>query len=48
MPALVLIALAPNPAVFLAGWILAGSAMAAVFYQAAFAALTRWYGPRRV
>ena len=25
-----------------------GLAMAAVFYQAAFAALTRWYGPRRV
>ena len=48
VPALVLVALAPNLAVFFAGWILAGVAMAAVFYQAAFAALTRWYGPRRV
>jgi len=48
VPALVLVALAPNLAVFLAGWLLAGVAMAAVFYQAAFAALTRWYGPGRV
>lgn len=48
VPALVLVALAPNMAVFVAGWTLAGVAMAAVFYQAAFAALTRWYGPRRV
>jgi MFS family permease len=47
-PALILIALAPNPVVFFAGWILAGLAMAAVFYPAAFAALTRWYGPDRV
>ena len=48
VPALIVIGLAPNPAVFLAGWILAGLAMAAVFYPAAFAALTRWYGPDRV
>jgi MFS family permease len=48
VPALVLVALAPTPAVFFAGWILAGLAMAAVFYPAAFAALTRWYGPDRV
>lgn len=47
-PALILIALAPNPVVFFAGWILGGLAMAAVFYPAAFAALTRWYGPDRV
>lgn len=47
-PAVILIALAPNPAVFFAGWILGGLAMAAVFYPAAFAALTRWYGPDRV
>ncbi len=47
-PAVILIALAPNPVVFVAGWILAGLAMAAVFYPAAFAALTRWYGPDRV
>jgi MFS family permease len=48
VPALIVIGLAPNPAVFLAGWIVAGLAMAAVFYPAAFAALTRWYGPDRV
>jgi len=47
-PVLVVVALAPNPAVFFAGWIMAGIAMAAVFYPAAFAALTRWYGPDRV
>jgi MFS family permease len=34
--------------VFVAGWISAGLAMGAVFYPAAFAALTRWYGPDRV
>ena len=33
---------------FFAGWLVAGMAMAAVFYQAGFAALTRWYGPARV
>ena len=33
---------------FLAAWVLAGLAMSAVLYQPAFAALTRWYGPRRV
>jgi MFS family permease len=33
---------------FLAAWVLAGVAMSAVLYQPAFAALTRWYGPRRV
>lgn len=42
------IALAPSLAWFLAAWLVAGVAMAAVFYQAAFAALTRWYGPARV
>ncbi|MGO4604246.1 MFS transporter [Terrabacter sp. 2YAF2] len=46
--ALAIVALAPNPLVFTAGWLLAGLAMAATFYQPAFAALTRWYGPRRV
>jgi predicted MFS family arabinose efflux permease len=29
-------------------WLLAGVAMAGVFYAPAFAALTRWYGPKRV
>jgi MFS family permease len=33
---------------FLAAWVPAGLAMSAVLYQPAFAALTRWYGPRRV
>jgi len=48
VPALVLIALAPTLPVFFAGWVIAGVAMACVFYQAGFAALTRWYGPQRV
>ncbi|WP_157875838.1 MFS transporter, partial [Streptacidiphilus griseoplanus] len=39
---------AGNLAVFAAAWILAGTAMAATFYQPAFAALTRWYGPQSV
>ncbi len=38
--ALLLIAAAPNLAVFTAGWLLAGVAMAATFYPPAFAALT--------
>ncbi|MFD3543115.1 MFS transporter, partial [Streptomyces sp. NPDC058662] len=46
--ALLVIAAAPNPAVFTAGWALAGVAMAATFYPPAFAALTRWWGPDRV
>ncbi len=48
VPATVGIALAPTYAWFLVAWLVAGVAMAAVFYQAAFAALTRWYGDRRV
>lgn len=48
VPALVLIALAPNLVVFAAGWLVAGIAMSAVLYLPAFAALTRWYGARRV
>ena len=48
VPATVAIALAPTYPAFLAGWLVAGAAMSAVFYQAAFAALTRWYGDRRV
>lgn len=41
-----LIATAPTLALFTAGWLLAGAAMAGVLYQPAFAALTRWYGPQ--
>jgi MFS family permease len=48
VPATVGIALAPTLAWFVVAWLVAGVAMAAVFYQAAFAALTRWYGPARV
>ena len=46
--ALVAVATSTNLIVFTVGWVIAGTAMAATFYQAAFAALTRWYGPRRV
>ncbi|MEV0598827.1 MFS transporter [Streptomyces sp. NPDC050315] len=42
------IAYAPNFASFAASWLLAGVAMAATFYQPAFAALTRWWGADRV
>jgi predicted MFS family arabinose efflux permease len=42
------IAYAPNLAAFVAAWLLAGVAMAATFYQPAFAALTRWWGSDRV
>ncbi|MEU7069799.1 MFS transporter [Streptomyces narbonensis] len=45
---LVIVALAPNLPVFFAGWLLAGFAMAATFYQPAFAALTRWWAPDHV
>ncbi|MFI8515799.1 MFS transporter [Streptomyces sp. NPDC085460] len=45
---LTVVALAPNPTVFFGGWILAGLAMSATFYQPAFAALTRWYAPDHV
>ncbi|MFC6012035.1 MFS transporter [Nocardia lasii] len=44
VPALIVVALAPNPAVFFAGWLVAGVAMGAVLYPPAFAALTRWFG----
>ncbi|GAB2591613.1 MFS transporter [Streptomyces capparidis] len=40
---LVIVATAPNLTVFAVGWLLAGPAMAATFYQPAFAALTRWW-----
>jgi MFS family permease len=46
--AVVGVALAPNLVWFVVAWIAAGVAMGAVLYQPAFAALTRWYGPRHV
>jgi len=46
--AVLALACAPNLALFTAGWLLAGVAMAATFYQPAFAALTRWWGNDRV
>ncbi|MGA5148192.1 MFS transporter [Streptomyces griseoincarnatus] len=45
---LLIVAAAPNLPVFIAGWMLAGLAMAATFYQPAFAALTRWWAPDHV
>nr|WP_234380788.1 MFS transporter [Streptomyces sp. CMB-StM0423] len=42
------LAAAPNLAAFTAAWLLAGIAMAATFYQPAFAAVTRWWGEDRV
>ncbi|WP_329239124.1 MFS transporter [Streptomyces canus] len=46
--AMLIVAFAPNLAVFTAGWLLAGLAMASTFYQPAFAALTRWWAPDHV
>ncbi|MEO3852702.1 MFS transporter [Streptomyces sp. B8F3] len=46
--ALAALAAAPNQAAFTAAWLLAGIAMAATFYQPAFAAVTRWWGEDRV
>jgi MFS family permease len=48
VPAVVAIATAPTLPWFFAAWALAGLAMAGVLYPPAFAALTRWWGPRRV
>ena len=42
------IAVASSYAWFLAAWLIAGVASAGLFYPPAFAALTGWYGPRRV
>ncbi len=42
------IAAAPSYWWFLAAWLAAGAASAGLFYPPAFAALTVWYGPRRV
>jgi MFS family permease len=46
--AAVAIAVAPGFVWFACAWVLAGVAMGAVLYPPAFAALTRWYGARRV
>ena len=48
VPAVLGIATAGSLPWFFAGWVLAGVAQAGVLYQPAFAALTRWWGPRRV
>ncbi|WP_371582410.1 MFS transporter [Streptomyces sp. NBC_01314] len=45
---LLTVAAAPHLAVFAVGWLLAGAAMAATFYQPAFAALTRWWAPDHI
>jgi MFS family permease len=47
-PAVVIIGTTPSFPVFVAGWLVAGVAMAGTLYPPAFAALTRWWGPRRV
>ncbi|WP_307358446.1 MFS transporter [Microbacterium murale] len=44
---LVVVALAPNLAVFTVGWVIAGIAQSAVLYQAAFTVIARRYGTRR-
>jgi MFS family permease len=42
------IATAPGYGWFVAAWLAAGIATAGLYYPPAFAALTTWYGPRRV
>ena len=46
--AVLAIASAGDPMWFTVAWMAAGLAQAALFYPPAFAALTHWYGPRRV
>ncbi|MFI6213268.1 MFS transporter [Nocardia brasiliensis] len=48
VPALIVVATAPNLVWFFTGWLAVGVAMGAVLYPPAFAALTRWHGPHRV
>jgi MFS family permease len=48
VPAVVGIATARTLAVFIVAWLLAGVGMAGTLYPPAFAALTRWWGDRRV
>ncbi|WP_162940139.1 MFS transporter [Gryllotalpicola protaetiae] len=42
------VAMAPSFAAFAAAWVLAGVATAGLYYSPAFAALTGWFGTRRV
>ena len=46
--ALLGVAAAPNLFWFVLAWVVVGLAQSATLYPPAFAALTRWYGPRRV
>jgi MFS family permease len=46
VPAVLAVATATSLPWFVASWVLVGVAMAGVFYPPAFAALTRWWGPR--
>lgn len=46
--ALVGVALAPTLFWFIVAWVVVGLAQSAVLYPPAFAALTHWFGPRRV
>lgn len=46
--ALVGVALAPTLIWFIVAWVVVGLAQSAVLYPPAFAALTHWFGPRRV
>jgi predicted MFS family arabinose efflux permease len=48
VPAPAAIALAPDLRVFSAAWLVAGVAMAGLFYPPAFAALTHWYAQGKV
>src|SRR3954470_8477789 len=48
VPAVVGISTASTLPRFFAAWVLAGVAMAGTLYPPAFAALTRWWGPRRI
>lgn len=48
VPATFAVAAARTLPEFFAAWVFVGLAMSGVLYQPAFAALTRWYGPRRV
>jgi MFS family permease len=48
VPAVLGIAMAPGFGWFVGAWLVAGVAMAGTLYLPAFAALTRWWGSRRV
>jgi MFS family permease len=46
--ALLVVAAAPSYGIFALGWLLVGLSTAGTFYPPAFAALTQWFGTRRV